>query len=253
MKRRAGTSRLIAAGFALFLIVMGFISNGIGGALSAAERAVPAATAEQTEGAAPSPAGGTRALDLLETLPVKGRAPKTGYDRDQFGQAWLDVDSNGCDTRNDMLNRDLRDIVHVNSVPCKVRAGVLDDPYTNTTISFLRGQDTSSDVQIDHIVALADAWQKGAQQLSFEQRVAFANDPLNLQSTDGPTNQRKGAGDAATWLPPNGSFRCEYVARQIGIKAKYQLWMTDAEKEAIKRVLSTCTDQPVPADIERRP
>ncbi len=187
------------------------------------------------------PAANTTALALLETLPVKGRAPKTGYDREQFGQAWADVDRNGCDTRNDMLNRDLTDIVHASSVPCKVQSGLLDDPYTGTEIPFLRGQTTSSDVQIDHVVALSDAWQKGAQQLTAGQRLAFANDPLNLQSTDGPTNQQKSDGDAATWLPPNKGYRCEYVARQVSVKATYTLWVTQAEHDAMVRVLSDCT------------
>ncbi|WP_258062411.1 DUF1524 domain-containing protein [Arthrobacter sp. B0490] len=194
------------------------------------------------------PAFNTTALALLETLPVKGRAPKTGYDREQFGQAWADVDRNGCDTRNDMLNRDLTDVVHANSVPCKVQSGVLDDPYTGTEIPFLRGQDTSSDVQIDHVVALSDAWQKGAQQLTFDQRVAFANDPLNLQSTDGPTNQQKSDGDAATWLPPNNGYRCEYVARQVSVKATYTLWVTQAEHDAMMRILSDCTGTLAPTD-----
>ncbi len=186
------------------------------------------------------PAANTTALALLETLPIKGRAPKTGYDREQFGQAWADVDRNGCDTRNDMLNRDLTDIVHANSVPCKVQSGVLDDPYTATVIAFQRGQATSTRVQIDHVVALSDAWQKGAQQLTLDQRIAFANDPLNLQSTDGPTNQQKGAGDAATWLPPNTSYRCEYVARQVSVKATYALWVTQAEHDAMVRILTDC-------------
>ncbi len=186
------------------------------------------------------PAFNTTALAVLETLPIKGRAPKTGYDREQFGQAWVDVDRNGCDTRNDMLNRDLTEIVHANSVPCKVQSGVLDDPYTGTVIPFLRGQATSSDVQIDHVVALSDAWQKGAQQLTRDQRIAFANDPLNLQSTDGPTNQQKGDGDAATWLPPNKGYRCDYVARQISVKATYTLWVTQAEHDAMATILSDC-------------
>ncbi|MPY11198.1 DUF1524 domain-containing protein [Arthrobacter sp. KR32] len=201
----------------------------------------PRAPAEQ-------PAANTTALALLETLAIKGRAPKTGYDREQFGQAWLDVDRNGCDTRNDMLNRDLTDIVHTNSVPCKVQSGVLADPYTATSIAFQRGQSTSTKVQIDHVVALSDAWQKGAQQLTFDQRVAFANDPLNLQSTDGPTNQQKGAGDAATWLPPNKGYRCEYVARQVSVKATYTLWVTQAEHDAMARILSDCNGILVPTN-----
>ncbi|MDR6507250.1 DUF1524 domain-containing protein [Arthrobacter oryzae] len=194
------------------------------------------------------PAFSTKAVDLLATLPVKGRAPKTGYDRALFGQAWLDVDRNGCDTRNDMLKRDLTGITYTNSIPCKVQSGTLADPYTGTSISFLRGSATSSAVQIDHVVALSDAWQKGAQQLTTEQRTAFANDPLNLQSTDGPTNMKKGDGDAATWLPPNKGFRCEYVARQISVKATYSLWVTQAEHDAMARILGDCAGQMAPTN-----
>jgi hypothetical protein len=194
------------------------------------------------------PALGTKATDLLATLPVKGRAPKTGYDRALFGQAWLDVDRNGCDTRNDMLKRDLTGISYTNSVPCKVQSGTLKDPYTGTSIEFVRGSGTSNAVQIDHVVALSDAWQKGAQQLTIEQRTAFANDPLNLQSTDGPTNQKKGDGDAATWLPPNKGFRCEYVARQISVKSTYSLWVTQAEHDAMATILGGCSGQPAPTN-----
>ncbi|MDQ0729208.1 GmrSD restriction endonuclease domain-containing protein [Arthrobacter sp. B1I2] len=201
------------------------------------------ATAPNTQ-----PAYATKALDLLAALPIKGRAPKTGYDRAQFGQAWADVDRNGCDTRNDILKRDLTGIAYTNSVPCKVQSGTLADPYTGTTISFVRGSGTSSAVQIDHVVALSDAWQKGAQQLTVEQRTAFANDPLNLQATDGPTNQQKGDGDAATWLPPNKGFRCEYVARQISVKVTYGLWVTQAEHDAMARILGDCAGQLAPTN-----
>lgn len=185
-------------------------------------------------------------LATLDTVAVKGRAPKTGYDRALFGAAWTDDVSveggrNGCDTRNDILRRDLTDLVlKAGSNGCAVQTGTLADPYTATTIGFVRGQDTSSAVQIDHVVALSDAWQKGAQQLSPTQRADFANDPRNLQATDGPINQQKGDGDAATWLPPNTSFRCTYVARQVEVKAAYQLWVTQAEKDAITRVLTGC-------------
>ncbi|MFC0486506.1 GmrSD restriction endonuclease domain-containing protein [Pseudarthrobacter scleromae] len=211
----------------------------------------PETTALVAEGATveaprPQPAFATKAAHLLVTLPIKGRAPKTGYDRALFGQAWADVDRNGCDTRNDILQRDLTGITFTNSVPCKVQSGMLADPYTGTSISFLRGSGTSSKVQIDHVVALSDAWQKGAQQLTTEQRTAFANDPLNLQATDGPTNQKKGDGDAATWLPPNRGFRCEYVARQVSVKATYGLWVTQAEHNAMAAILASCADQLAP-------
>ncbi|MDP9905642.1 GmrSD restriction endonuclease domain-containing protein [Arthrobacter bambusae] len=196
----------------------------------------------------PELAYATKALDLLSTIPVKGRAPKTGYDRALFGQAWVDVDRNGCDTRNDILKRDLTNLAFTNSVPCKVQSGKLADPYTGKSLDFLRGSTTSTAVQIDHVVALSDAWQKGAQLLTLEQRTAFANDPLNLQATDGPTNVQKGDGDAATWLPPNKTFRCEYVARQISVKATYNLWVTQAEHDAMAGILAGCSGQLAPTN-----
>lgn len=182
-----------------------------------------------------------KALDLLETIQVKGRAPKTGYTRDEFGPAWADIDHNGCDTRNDILARDLVDkTFKPNTNNCVVASGTLADKYTATIINFVRGQDTSSKVQIDHIVPLSDAWQKGAQELSNELREELANDPLNLMAADGPTNAAKGDSDAATWLPPNKAFRCEYVARQTSVKAKYSLWVTQAEHDSIARTLEGC-------------
>ncbi len=194
------------------------------------------------------PAFAGKALEVLATIPVKGRAPKTGYSRDQFGQAWADVDRNGCDTRNDMLRRDLSDLaLKPGTQDCVVLSGVLADPYTATLVNFLRGSSTSAAVQIDHVVALSDAWQKGAQQLTAAQRLSFANDPLNLLAVDGPANQQKSDGDAATWLPPNKSYRCDYVARQISVKASYGLWVTRAEHDAMARVLGDCPDTAAPA------
>jgi hypothetical protein len=182
------------------------------------------------------------ALTELENIPVKGRAPKTGYSRDEFGPAWADTDRNGCDTRNDILARDLvGETFTAGTQNCVVATGTLDDRYTGTTINFVRGNATSGQVQIDHIVALSDAWQKGARQLTADQRKQLANDPLNLMAADGLTNSAKGDKDAATWLPPNHSFRCQYVARQTAVKAKYQLWVTPAEHDAIAGILDTCT------------
>ena len=128
-----------------------------------------------------------------------------------------------------------------------VASGTFADPYTGTTISFVRGNTTSTAVQIDHVVALSDAWQKGAQQLTADERRQLANDPLNLFAADGPANGAKSDSDAATWLPSNKAFRCEYVARQTAVKAEYRLWMTQAEHDAIAAVLASCPDEPVPA------
>ncbi len=175
-------------------------------------------------------------VDKLNTLAVKGRAPKTGYSRAQFGDGWQNI--NGCDTRNIILHRDLKNST-VNDI-CQVTSGVLDDPYTGKIISFVRGPSTSDDVQIDHVVALSNAWQTGAQYFTFEKRVELANDPLELLAVDGPANQQKSDGDAATWLPSNKSFRCQYVSRQIDVKAKYGLWVTPAEKQAMQAVLASC-------------
>lgn len=175
-------------------------------------------------------------LEVLESLEVKGRAPKTGYKRAQFGQGWSKVGL--CDTRNIVLKRDLTDVVI--DERCRVQSGKMIDPYTGVEISFQRGEKTSQLVQIDHVVALSDAWQKGAQGLSFDDRVRFANDPLNLLAVDGQSNQAKGDADAATWLPPNKPFRCQYVARQVAVKKNYNLWVTEAEKQAIQGILEKC-------------
>ena len=187
------------------------------------------------------------AASVLSTLPVKGRAPKTGYSRDQFGQAWADVDRNGCDTRNDILKRDLTEIVYkVKTQNCVVASGILVDRYSGETINFVRGNVTSMEVQIDHVVALSNAWQTGAFKLTVLQRTALANDPMNLFAVKGRLNSQKGDGDAATWLPPLKSFRCVYVAQQIAVKAKYSLWVTAPEKEAMLRILTACPKQLLP-------
>lgn len=205
----------------------------------------PDAPQPEDPGAAPADAAvptaiDTEALAVLATLPVKGRAPMTGYARTaKFGTAWLDVDRNGCDTRNDILARDLT--ATLKSGSCKVLRGTLVSPYTGATIQFVRGNLTSTEVQIDHVVALADAWRTGAQQLSQAKRVALANDPANLFAVDGRSNQQKSDGDAATWLPASKAFRCTYVSHQVSVKAAYGLWVTPAEHDAMARVLGTCT------------
>ena len=184
----------------------------------------------------------------IEQVPVKGRAPKTGYAREQFGQAWADVNRNGCDTRNDILGRDLTGkIFKAGTRNCVVLSGDLLDPYSGTVIHFLRGESTSSEVQIDHIVSLSNAWQTGAFQLTLEKRTALANDPLELLAVKGSLNLQKSDGDAATWLPPLKSYRCEFVARQVAVKYKYGLWLTKPEKAVIVLILSKCPSQVLPS------
>lgn len=220
--------------------------------------AMPAVTS-QAEPAVVDAADASAELAKLDTLAIKGRAPKTGYERAVFGPSWSDdvtvADGhNGCDTRNDILRRDLIDIeLKPGTGDCVVLTGVLNDPYTGTVIAFQRGRGTSRAVQIDHIVPLSDAWQKGAQGWDEFTRRNFANDPLNLQATDGPINDQKGDGDAATWLPPNKSYRYTYVSRIVDIKAAYGLWVTQAEHDAIARILSAGPGAPDPAPPPEAP
>jgi len=187
------------------------------------------------------------AATALAALAVKGRAAKTGYSRDAFGPAWADVDRNGCDTRDDVLRRDLTSVaVTAGTGGCEVTTGTLADPYSGTRIPFTRGVDTSSAVQIDHVVALSNAWQTGADAWSPNKREAFANDPLNLLAVQGRLNEQKSDGDSATWLPPATGIRCAYVARQVAVKAKYGLWVIPPEQAATTRILTGCPGQSTP-------
>ena len=199
------------------------------------------------------------AVDMLATLPVKGRAPKTGYARTQFGAAWSDVDHNGCDTRNDILKRDMTNVTFKSGThDCVVKTGTLNDPYTGKTINFVRGQHTSTAVQIDHVVAVQDAWASGLWGASAQERLTYANDPDVLLAVDGPANEQKGSGvaslissksrQAATraqwggevWMPSNKAYRCDYMVKRVEIKTKYGLSMTQAEKTETKKVLEAC-------------
>lgn len=180
------------------------------------------------------------AKDILEKLEVKGRAPKTGYSREEFYPGWPNVD--GCSLRQRIIKREFGDTAVLEE--CDVVAGEYDEPYTDEHKVFTEKSQISKGVQIDHVVALSDAWQKGAQNLTSDERYAVATDPLNLLAVDASTNQGKSDGDAATWLPSNKKFRCQYVARQVSVKYKYHLWVTEAEKDAISRVLSNCPNEP---------
>ena len=184
------------------------------------------------------------AIEGLNSLQVKGRAAKTGYSRSQFPH-WSDPDRNGCDARNDTLKRDLTDITYKPGTrDCKVIGGQLLDPFSGKVIIF---SPTKVVIDIDHVVALSNAWQTGAAYFDKDVRTQIANDPLNLLAVDSKLNRQKGDGDAATWLPPSKSFRCAYVARQVAVKAKYKLWVTEPEKVAITKILSSCVGQKLPA------
>lgn len=183
------------------------------------------------------------ATQVLEKLEIKGRAPKTGYDRsEQFYKTWPTIE--GCSLRQRIIKRELGDNAVLDSDNCTVLSGEFDEPYTGQHLIFYQKSDLSKGIQIDHVVALSDAWQKGAQQLSTEERYNLATDPLNLLAVDSGANQQKSDGDTATWLPANKRFRCQYVARQVSVKYKYQLWVTQAEHDAISRVLQSCPNEP---------
>lgn len=177
------------------------------------------------------------AISILSKLSV---APKgeEGYERRAFGSAWADVDDNGCDTRNDILKRDLTNITYKDAKNCVVLSGSLLDPYTGKTINFVRGGGAL--VDIDHMVALGNVWASGGGKLTPEKRQAVANDPVNLLAVDAPANRAKGDKNAAEWLPPNKSFQCRYVVAQITVKGKYSLSVTTDEKKTMEAVLAQC-------------
>jgi hypothetical protein len=201
--------------------------------------APPAPSITETPAIAPT-SPDAAALAQLETIPTKGRAPKTGYDRDLFGPAWTDTDRNGCDTRNDILRRDLSAVeVKPGTSECVVLSGQLADPYTGDTVQFVRG--SGPGVDIDHLVPFMDAWQKGAQGWDQAKREQLANDPANLAATSASANRSKGDSDLATWLPPARSYWCTYAAEIVAVKASYGLWMTPAEHGKASEILKECT------------
>lgn len=182
------------------------------------------------------------AKEVLEQLEIKGRAPKTGYNREEFYKTWPKIE--GCSLRQRIIRREVGESAVLDSDQCTVLSGEFDEPYTGSHLVFHEKSEFSKGIQIDHVVALSDAWQKGAQNKTAEERYNIATDPLNLLAVDSSANQGKSDGDAATWLPPNKSFRCQYVARQVSVKAKYQLWVTQAEHDAIANILESCPNEP---------
>ena len=215
------------------LFVLGILAAGCGSHGSSSSTAPSTSTA-------PVSTGAKIANAELSQLTVKPLAPMTGYSRNRFGPAWADVDHNHCDTRDDILRRDLAGVVLKPGSTCIVERGTLHDPYTGRTISFVRGPNSTA-IQIDHLVALADAWRTGAASWSAALREQYANDPAVLLAVDGPANEAKGAADASQWLPPSSSYDCSYVVEQIAVKTKYRLWVTQGERDAMANVLEGCS------------
>ncbi len=214
---------------------------------AAADLPAPAPAPSSDASSVLAGATGRTALVALAQLAVDDSPSMAGYVRDAFGYRAYDTDRNGCDTRNDILRRDLTDVTLKDGTNgCVVLSGMLADPYSGTSIAFTRGTATSNDVQIDHVVALGDAWQSGAASWSDDTRHLLGNDPLNLLAVSGPLNTQKGDKAADEWLPPSSAYRCAYVARQVGVKLTYRLTVTTSERTAMADVLATCPDQPLP-------
>lgn len=182
------------------------------------------------------------ATEILHKLEIKGRAPKTGYAREKFYTEWPLI--NGCSLRQHIIKREFGEHFTLNKDNCNITSGEYDEPYTGEHKTYPTRADINNNIQIDHVVALSDAWQKGAQNLSAAERYEFATDPLNLLAVDSTANQNKSDSDAATWLPSNKSFRCQYVARQVSVKYKYHLWVTQAEYDTIEKILEHCPSEP---------
>lgn len=207
----------------------------------------PTSSGAVAASAAPPPTTGPRydiARQQLKALPVRGWDRTSDFQRSQFGPAWSDdvnveFGRNGCNTRDDILRRDLKSLV-VRPFTCFAQSGTLVDPYTGVTIEFVRGPQTSNSIEIDHVVSLADAWYKGARAWDPQRRLDFANDPRNLLAVSPEANFEKAFRDAASWLPANAGFRCDFVARQVKVKTTYGLWLSAKEKRAMADVLSRC-------------
>ena len=180
--------------------------------------------------------GESQALLAAQALVERGRSSTTNYSRDAFGSAWKDVDRNGCDTRNDILGRDFTTAIYKGGTnDCKVIGGTWTDPYSNESYTFT---DQPSEAQIDHVVSLSNAWQMGADLWTEKIRTEFANDPLNLIVTVASLNRQKSDSNAASWLPPYKPGRCDFIARQVAVKTKWQLFVTSSEKSVMLGILS---------------
>lgn len=215
---------------------------GSGGAASDGRAVSPLGNPDGTEpGLAPLTGETDRAaaVDLIGKVATKGRGPRTGYDRDEFGYAWKDTADgvplarNGCDTRNDVLRRDGRDLRFRSGSDCVVVAMTLADPYTGKTIEWRKQQ--AAEVQIDHVVPLSYSWQMGASRWAEEKRERLANDTLNLIPVEGRANSAKGDSGPASWLPPDKGIRCAYAVRFAQVALKYEMPVTAPDKRMMLR------------------
>lgn len=170
------------------------------------------------------------------------------YDREDFGGRWVDFDGTGCTSRQDVLRRDATEWVDADG-DCQPEQLVIQDRFTGSAFVAL----SAADIDIDHVVSIHDAWLTGAQQWEVHDRVAFYQDKLNLVAVEGSVNRSKSNLNAAQWLPPYEAGRCEFAARQVSVKAKWDLGVTDAEQVALADVLATCPGQPLLDGTEPTP
>ena len=241
-RRRVVPGLLFVAVLAIVAVMLVLAHRRTDGVANGASR-TSTATPQTTSATARNPAF-DEARRQLAALPVKGWDRESDFVRSRFGEPWSDdvnveFGHNGCNTRDDILRRDLANLV-VRPGTCYAQSGVLHDPYTGQTIDFARGPSTSDAVQIDHVVSLSDAWYKGARVWDDQRRRDFANDPRNLLAVGAQVNFDKAFRDATAWLPPNLAYRCEFVARQIDVKTTYGLWVSDKERGAMADVLRGC-------------
>ncbi|PPG61088.1 HNH endonuclease family protein [Rathayibacter sp. AY1C5] len=226
------------------------VSSSAGASAASSSPAAPAPSspsahveplAPETEPSAPQTEPSTPPLATLAALASVEGPAAVPYDRDLFGQAGSDVDRNGCDTRNDVLGRDLlAPVFKPGTRDCKVLTGTLIDPYDGTSVAFVSGTDTSRLVQIDHVVALGWAWHHGAWSWTDDQRLAFANDPANLVAASEQTNRAKSDAGPGEWLPPAAELRCGYVEQFVAVLSEYGLAVGAQDREAAEAVLATC-------------
>jgi hypothetical protein len=187
-------------------------------------------------GSRPAPISATAGMPDLARLTVAPEGSGAGYRRSEFGHGWTDTDRNGCLTRDDILSRDLIEVSRRSR--CVVVAGVLTDPYTGQRVQFSKGRPDR--VQIDHIVALAEAWRSGADRWTPDLRVQFANDPLELLATAGAVNDGKGDQDAGTWSPADRHHACVYARRVLAVKVRYSLTVDRRERDALAEDVAGC-------------
>jgi len=172
------------------------------------------------------------AYDVALTIPVVAEV-KTGYKREYF-KHWVDEDSDGCNTREEVLIRDSTTKPQVDRYGCKVIAGNWYSPYDARKLT------EPSDIDIDHMVALKEAWDSGANVWSASTRQRFANDLTDSRSLIAVTdsvNRSKGDRDPSNWLPPNRGYWCEYLSRWVAVKARWGLSMDQSEAGRVRKLL----------------